>query len=190
MTMYPYADRYPVMRGLPSEGRDRPDAQRESQPHHDHSDGPREHRQPHRSNLRACREGEGDRRAEGQRDQHARGAITVATTLALNALAHPDSDFEQHPRREGEIHQTRHRSAWSMATADAFGRGDCPHPSKSAPSSRRSTFPTASKRQRPGLWSACVCGKDPARTETTVLDAFPSVERRGSVVHDSDDPRS
>ena len=173
-----------------SEGHDRPDPQRESQPHHDHSDGPREHRQPHRGNLRACREGEGDRRAERQRDPHARGAIAVATTLALNALAHPDSDFEQHPRREGEIHQTRHRSAWSMSTADAFGRGDCPHPSKSAPSSRSSAFPTASKRQRPGLWSACVCGRirpGPRRPFSTPFRASSAVAQSSN---DSDDPRS
>ena len=85
---------------------DRPDAESEAKPHHDESASEQ------RQRRRRLRQRRGDRRADGhaqrQRDQDASPAISVATTHALDALAYPDAQFQQRPRREGETDRERH----------------------------------------------------------------------------------
>jgi hypothetical protein len=87
---------------------DRPDAQGESQPHHDDSGHPQ---RPGHSQLRRHRaspEGHDDRCAERHCDQDARAAIPGSTALALNALAHPDADLDERPGCKSQVRHSRH----------------------------------------------------------------------------------
>ena len=95
---------------------DRPDTKSEAEPHHGESSCFQRRRRRQRQPQR-CGERRADCHGQRQRDQDACPAIAVATTLALDALAYPDAQFQHRPRREGEIDHERHGAMGGIALA-------------------------------------------------------------------------
>ena len=96
-----------------------PDTQGEGEPHHDDPRPPQRRAAFVATAGADVAERRNNRRAERDHDQDARAAIPARAALALSGLARPDADFEQRPRREGQVSKRRHGRRPGMARRGA-----------------------------------------------------------------------